>query len=504
MVKYLGILLAVLIVAGSAVLMFHQPISAAYQAPKEVGGVTVYYKTGFDKELGGFDGVHAKLRLTDDAVSGQALQATCLKKWAGPSLSLNIKGSKDLKIAFLAKGENFPLAQINLFDTRAHDNTTSYAYRYLANGRWTPVLYDVDRFHYNSKESGYIRLDASFSGIRLFGPDVSSRTVRLTLDNFVVYRGRDSQPPAMVEDLKSKPGPNGVALSWKPAKDNVGVMLYVVSRSNGDRPFAKIAETFKPAYLDVTAPPGTHRYRVLASDFENNLGPWSPPVSATSTASAGPLALTRQEMDRINYAKHVKAVHRKGVGKVNKGRVCLYGDSLTAPTVYWQSVMSRLGIYKVTARGFGGMRTGWGKANALKKALEPENPEYILILFGTNNVRGQIQKPEVYEKWADDVIAIAKAAESRGTVAVIGTIPPRGFTDPKSEPEAQYNAVLIHRARAEHIPVAYIFKQVQQAGNRRKFIYKDGIHWTVPGMKAAAAAWAKTMAQVQFAVRDRP
>ena len=84
----------------------------------------------------------------------------------------------------------------------------------------------------------------------------------------------------------------------------------------------------------------------------------------------------------------------------------------------------------------------------------------------------------------------------------MGTIPPRGFKDPESKPEAVFNKMLVEAARADKIPVAYVFEEIQKSGDRRKFIWRDGVHWTPKGMEVAARAWAKAMRQVEFVLRD--
>jgi len=158
----------------------------------------------------------------------------------------------------------------------------------------------------------------------------------------------------------------------------------------------------------------------------------------------------------------------------------------------------------VSAHGFAGKTTGWGARYLKEKALIPENPEFLFVMFGTNNVRGILRQTKVYEKWIDDLERIVKEVEAKGTIVVLGTIPPRGFKDPLSMPEAMFNKLLIKRARKLKVPVAYIFEEVQKSGDRREFIWKDGVHWTAKGMEVAAKAWAKTMRQIEFVLRDKP
>ena len=497
-----GLLVASLLFGG-----LYACSSGVSSEPRKEEGVLIYYKTDFDQDKGGFHASkRADLKLVEDAISGKALETVCKQKWAGPALKIKIRGSEGLKIAFMAKGEYFRRATLNFYDEKARDNTTPYGYRFLPDGQWTPVLYYVDLFHYNSKPRGHIKPDTQFTQLRFWGPDPQGARVALTLDNFVIYRGEDRSPPQQVKGLKVKASEQGIYLSWQPAKDNVAPMVYVISRAEGKGSFIKIAESYHPYFLDQDVEPNvTYRYRILACDFQNNLGPWSKIVEVTYPFPSPGLQKPKNiwEKDREWYARHIREVHAKGLGKVNKGLVVLFGDSLTGPTLYPRLVAGALGIYRVKAYGYAGRTTGFGRQK-VREILAKERPEFLLVMFGTNNVRGRLRTVDVYERWVDDLEAIVKQAEAQGVVVVLATIPPRGFKDPLSIPEALFNEVLVERARKLKVPVAYVFEAVQQAGDRHEFIWKDGVHWTAKGMEVAAWAWAQTMRQVEFVLRDRP
>jgi len=102
-----------------------------------------------------------------------------------------------------------------------------------------------------------------------------------------------------------------------------------------------------------------------------------------------------------------------------------------------------------------------------------------------------------------DLLAIAQACSSRGSVPIVGTIPPRGFTDRRSRPEAEFNAALIKMCQANHIPIAYIFEELQLQPDRRKYLADDGIHWAGDASEMTARVWRRVVDQVSFAVRDR-
>ena len=89
-------------------------------------------------------------------------------------------------------------------------------------------------------------------------------------------------------------------------------------------------------------------------------------------------------------------------------------------------------------------------------------------------------------------------------MAVLGTIPPRGWT-PESQPEANYNARVVKLCRELKIPTGYIFEGFQAAGpeNRRKYLGDDGVHWRGEGMEIAGRAWGRTLDQIRFVIRDQ-
>ncbi len=347
--------------------------NGAQSNPQKKEGVLLYFKNNFDQGKIGFNpSKKASLLLTQDAISGKALEIVCRQKWAGAALKVHISGSKALKIAFMAKGINFKRATLNFFDQKAYDNTTPYGYRFLPEKEWTPVLYYVDLFHYNAKNSGYIREKTVFTELRFWGPDPQGKKVILQLDNFIIYRGEDTAPPQKVEGLRAATTREGIILSWHPAQDNVFPMVYIISRAEGAGDYIKIAESYRPKYKDKDVKPGiTYHYRVLACDFQNNLGPWSEVISITHRFPAPAQRENREsiyESDRKSYANHLRKVHAFGKGRVDKGLVVLFGDSLTGPTLYPRLVAGALGIYRVKAYGFCRANHGFWKAQSRRNS----------------------------------------------------------------------------------------------------------------------------------------
>src|SRR5262249_20752117 len=219
--------------------------------------VVVYYKFEFEQGVEPFVPVDkTRLETVEGGVSGKALS---LRKDSpdgdcGATLPLKLSGSKDLKLAYHCKASGFPQAGINVSDTVSRDNTTPTGYRCLSKDAWTPILYYLDSFHYNSQPPDWtskIKQDAIYNGLALHGQTPGFNEPWMLIDNFVIYRGNDRTPPSQVKGLKAQLKDGGVHLSWEPATDNVAVMLYVISRADGPQAtFTKIAESIGPSYID--------------------------------------------------------------------------------------------------------------------------------------------------------------------------------------------------------------------------------------------------------------
>jgi len=490
--------LLVLLAAGS--LIAAEDEAKPPQRGKEVGGVTIYYKMTFDEDHGAWAAANdAKVGLNGDAVHGKSLQVVCTKGWSAVQAPIDVAGSKGLKMAMLMKGRNLPFVGVNIYDAVARDNTTPYGYRYLADGRYTPILYYLDRCRYNARTTGFVSPNTKYESVRFYGPNQFKDGMQFSIDNFVIYRGVDRQPPKKVTGLVARATGAGVKLSWEPVSDNVAAQLYVISRAKGGGGFEKIAESCTTSHTDLTAGKERYRYRVFAIDFEENFGPWSEPVSVDSIYTGRTREPTREEKDRLDFAEHVRQVHARGAGKVNKGHATLFGDSLTGATVYPHCARSAFGTMTVSAFGYPAQRTSFAR-NKVAEILRKDNPEFMFILYGTNNNKAEKSIPAAME----DLTAVVKACEANGTVAVLGTIPPRGWTA-ESAPEANFNKHVIELCRKLKIPTGYIFEGFQAAGaeKRRTYMGGDGVHWTGQGMALGGKAWGKTLTQIRFVIRDQ-
>jgi len=420
-------------------------------------------------------------------------------KGLGQVIPVKIAESTGLKLAFLARAiGGITTVPLNMFDRRAQDSTTPKAYAQV-DDTWRPILYRCDRFRYNAGDlSSTVRADTAYERVRFYGPPTPENKGVLSIRDFVIYRGEDIEPPMAPTGVAAVVNENGVQLSWKVPDDNVGVALYVISRAGKDGKFVKVAEATSPAYLDKPSAAGDYRYRVLAVDFQDNLSPWSETVAVNIDKAFPAPKLTDYGTDRLGYAEHIRQIHAAGKGKVVKGRVFQWGDSLTGALSYQLFAEAALGRYMVEAHGRAGWTSTQGR-RVIASDIRAMNPEFCLILYGTNNAKDQ----SAIQAAMADMLAMTKECADNGTVPIIATIPPRGFTDPYSKPEADYNAALIKTCRNHQLPVAYLFEEVQAHPDRRKLLANDGVHWANEGFPTSSRAWKKAMDQVTFVLLDR-
>lgn len=415
------------------------------------------------------------------------------------SIDLNIRGSAGLKVAMLARATGgVSHLPFNMADQRSKDNTTSKAYRTIG-ADWRALLHYCDRFRYNAVVNSTVSRNTQYSNLRFHSMSTADGKGALHLRDFAIYRGEDADPPAAPTDLKAAAAKEGVHLTWKPATDNVGVALYAISRADKDGKFVKVAEAHVPEYLDRALPDGSYSYRVLAVDFQDNLSPWSKPGSLTYKGGFphAERSASQPELDRNAYTEHVRAVARAGAGRVNRGVVMCFGDSLTGATNYPLYTESALGRYRVVAFGRAGWQTSGGR-KVIEGDLDKTNPQFCLILYGTNNSKGE----KAIAAAMDDILFIARACEKRGTIPIVGTIPPRGFGE-TSDGEARYNQALIKLCNDNKIPVAYHFRKLMKA-DRREVLAGDGVHFVTGGWAIVGPTWAQTVDQVNFVLLDRP
>jgi len=456
---------------------------------EERDGVTVYYDDDFAEGTAPWNSNQRAELSADDG----ALRVHCTGKWGAATRTLAVRGSQELRLAFHMRSEQQERATLNVFDVVAQDNTTAYGHALLdRDGSWTAVRYRLDRFRYNSSNDGFVGRAAGYRSLSFYGPTEPAEGHRFDLDNVVLYRGADRSPPGTTMGLSATPDDAGVELSWQPAEDNVAVQGYAIARATEEGGFHPLAFSPTPGWLDRAHPAGALRYRVRAVDFEENLGPWSETITVQSEQARGEVA------EPPPYVAHLRAVHVAGAGAVRRNHVMLFGDSLTYATSYRHQVAAALGTATVDAHGYPGKKTGFGKQK-IAEDLAKSNPEIVCVLLGTNNSKSE---DAIAEAMAD-LRAIVETCEAQGRVAILGTIPPRGFSDPASAPEARYNDALHELARELRVPVAPIFERIQGYGadNRGDYLASDGVHWHKAGFTVAGRAWAEAVRAARLTLR---
>jgi hypothetical protein len=124
------------------------------------------------------------------------------------------------------------------------------------------------------------------------GLDKSVDHAFLLVDNLAIFQGADSVPPSAPADVKAAADPKsgGVALTWKPATDDVCVSAYEVHRSTEAdfKPATKtrLATISALQYADREVQPGqTYHYAIVAKDAGGNRMP-SPAVTAIAPPAA--------------------------------------------------------------------------------------------------------------------------------------------------------------------------------------------------------------------------
>jgi hypothetical protein len=308
----------------------------------------------------------------------------------------------------------------------------------------------------------------------------------LEVRNLVVYRGEDAAAPEAPSALAAKADAEGVHLTWKAARDDVGTALYVVSRAKQDAKFEKIAQTAELEYTDRPPSAGTYRYRVLAVDYERNLGPWSSVVSGVADKGFEQAEPSLLAEDGRWYARHIRNVHEMGMGKVSTGVVVHHGDCL---------------LYLDRSRNFVAGLTGlqaYGCVNGSSGVIKPSNPslkllaelpkelelspEFCVISAGMEDLHPKPWPedahltPEDRRKTVENVLAMIVLCEKRGTVPIVATVTPFGHAAPKGSAEEKLSDELAAMCKANEVPIARVFdlfRKAQDAGEDYKLLMTE-------------------------------
>lgn len=432
---------------------------------------------------------------TNEALVGRGLRIG--RKAAGSYFGaqrggLRIDGSQGLRVAFGVRARGMRTIAINLFDEARSDNTTPASPARVDDTEWRTVVFHVEDFHYNGDQP-----DRKLGGGErfvslLFHGQQETGAPEIHLDNLVVYRGPDRTAPAPPSGLQAEAAGGFVDLRWNPSTDDTFAAVYSIHRQTSGDPWMKVGESLRPAFRDQVPASGGYRYRVTAADYENNLSGPSPEVDVAATGSATPGAVSAVVQDRLGYAGRIREVHERGRGSVRPGVFLFAGDSITAAARYTHILGSWLARGQFIRQGVGTVTTEYGAAN-IRQYLHDGRPEFAVVMYGTNDrgdVRGAMR----------NLATVIDACVAAGTVPIMATIPPRGYSKRQGDQES-FNRALTELARARQVPVSYVFEEMMQHDLRE--ILSDGVHLTPEmGNDVAGRALRRTMDQVYFALRD--
>ena len=447
-----------------------------------------------------------RVELGDDpaaAISGRYLHIARAAEggYFGGLMPVEISGSANLRIAFLIRARSMHRVAVNVFDERRQDNTTPASPARITDDTWRPVVFAVEDFHYNSGQPDQkIDADTRFASVFFHGFEAGASPA-ISIDKLAIYRGPDRTPPAAPSDVQATPEPDGsVTLRWHEPADETFAVVYSIYRKQGPT-WQKIAESLQPVYRDQPFSIGTLAYRITAADYDDNVSAPSPEVTATvsqsqAVSTAAAVKPSAQVADRMNYAAYLRTIRERRAGKVRHDVFLFAGDSITAAARYTHILGSWLARGLPVRQGVGTVTAEYGAAN-IQKYLADAQPEFAVIMYGTNDVGRGIAISDSMSALS----AIVDACLESGTVPVLATIPPRGY-DPRSQgAQERYNRAVIQLARQRRVPVSYVFEEMIQ--HDLKTVLSDGVHLLPErGNDLAGRALRRTMDQVYFALRD--
>ena len=461
--------------------------------------VEVFVRTGFDSDAPPFKAEgNAAVTLVatpDDALDGRSMRISRSSPggYYGALLGgLRIERSQGLRIAFTARARGMRTITVNLFDEARSDNSTPASPARTSDAEWRTVVFHAEDFHYNSdppdrKVGGGER----FVSV-LFHGHQDGTTPQIDVDNFIIYRGPDRTPPAPPAGLQADTAGGGVSLRWTQAADDTMAAVYSIHRQVGGA-WTKVGESLRTSFRDDVPASGPARYRVTAADYENNVSAPSAEIEVNATGGTATSAAAAVVQDRLSYAAHIRTVRERGQASVRPGVFLFAGDSITAAANYTFILGSWLARGQTVRQGVGTVTTDYGAQN-IRQYLQDAKPEFAVVMYGTND-RGDVRAS------MRNLAAVIDACLAAGTVPIMATIPPRGYSKSQGGQES-FNRALIALARERKVPVSYAFEEMMQ--HDLKGILSDGVHLTPEmGNDVAGRALRRTMDQVYFALRDQ-
>jgi lysophospholipase L1-like esterase len=180
-------------------------------------------------------------------------------------------------------------------------------------------------------------------------------------------------------------------------------------------------------------------------------------------------------------------------------RVSAIGDSITAgsragqrpyPVLLQALLRGRNRDALVVNRGVGGQKTGAG-IGSVQQALDADNPGFVLIMEGSNDVDGERPTDVTVENLRTMVMLV----KNHGSVAVLGTIPPQvgpraGFMGTVIE----LNDKIRRLSGEQRVTLADVFAALPDAS----FMDGDGLHPNDRGDAAIAATFDAALSQAGY------
>ncbi|NPD04685.1 PKD domain-containing protein [Nocardioides sp. zg-1308] len=200
--------------------------------------------------------------------------------------------------------------------------------------------------------------------------------------------GGDTVPPTAPTALQATAGPGSVSLSWTASTDDVATPTYEVHRS-GVSGFSPSASTLvvtgltATSYVDTAAAPGTHYYRVVASDGTNASAPSAQAqavVTADTAAPTVPAGVTAQVSGSTATLTWSASTDDRAVTAYQVQRSGGPGGavtfSVTAPTTTLVDAGLAGGTYsyEVRARDAAGNWSGWSSPATAQVVVDQAAP----------------------------------------------------------------------------------------------------------------------------------
>jgi lysophospholipase L1-like esterase len=188
------------------------------------------------------------------------------------------------------------------------------------------------------------------------------------------------------------------------------------------------------------------------------------------------------------------------VGENNPHKYVAFGDSITQglntlyggyPALLEKKLKAYFGEAEVVNEGMGGHTTGDG-VEKVGPILQRENPAYLLILFGANDI---IQGRLSLEESISNLRIIIQRAKDNQTIPIIGTLTPFDPWGPHGWPHwvahtYELNIKIKELAQEENIELADHFAAFN---NDFALLIDDGLHLNEKGYEVMAETWFRVI-----------